>query len=469
MTKNLLNPTDEPHGRRWGCLVYSLSAVVVGVMIVATAYFVWYGNAAGELDSEIARILERGEPLWFSDLDSTNPPPPEDDATALFMAAVGKQTRLAQGFYDLLDAQPPTKPGKYEAFATELEANRPALELLAQAVKRPYFRMPVDYQTKQTFGILLQPIQDAREFSRLLKADVLQSLGSGDQDRALAALQENLGLAELLRNEPFIISHLVRYAIGAVALESLEVIIENTELTTEQFAAIDEQLDRMFRDSRAAPGIIAERCMAFTVLGYLEENKDQISDKAEEMTQWNSETQFLSRRLMKPYLLQERANLLRVMREYADVADQAGENAVTTVMELASRVSEDNTRGHRLTKQLTPFVPAFRGATLRFRQRLLNARLALRIARYRAEHGELPRTLAEILDDKLARATDAYSGLPLVYEFNSDGFLIHPSDDALAGSTNPPGQKPEDAKRFNTFKAQFKKSENSAPREPREY
>ena len=75
MRNNSLDPIDEPSGRRWGCLLYSLSAATVMVTVMLIAYFVWYGNAKGELESEIARIVERGEPLWFADLEPKRPAP----------------------------------------------------------------------------------------------------------------------------------------------------------------------------------------------------------------------------------------------------------------------------------------------------------------------------------------------------------------------------------------------------------
>ncbi len=452
-THTQTDATEQAGGKRWGCLLYSACVVAVLMTLGVVACFFWYGNAKSELESEIARIAERGEPLWFADLEPTEPPTPEDDATPLFLAASAKLKPAAQAFYDRLDAEPATPLGVYDEFSAALDANRPALKLMAEAVKRPYFRLPIDYQTKQPFNILLPEIQNSREFARLLRADVLQSLGAGDRDRAVAAVHECLGLSELFRDEPIIITQLVRYAIGSVAVESLQTAVEHTELTRDEFAALDELLEQMERNCRLRPSIIAERCGSFTSTHYFSENIG-LFDSTNDSGEAGRIARLLSSRFMQPRLMSERAYNLRIMTEFADAVDLPGQQGIEAVRELDERVKSDTYTSHTLTRLLVPALVPYRNASLRFRQRLLNARLALRINRYRAEHGKLPSTLAEILDDKLATAADVYTGQSLVYEMTADGFMLYPAAESLA-ETKPPAWKDDDAKKVNTFKAKF--------------
>ena len=73
--------------------------------------------------------------------------------------------------------------------------NREALELMREAVRRPFFRLPLDYRTKQPIAILLDPVQQAREFSRLLKAEsLLAEIKGGAEFERVASTQGASGL-----------------------------------------------------------------------------------------------------------------------------------------------------------------------------------------------------------------------------------------------------------------------------------
>ena len=103
---------DKPAGKRFGCLLYTACLAALVLLALGLAYFIWYSDARSELDGEIARILERGEPLWFADLEPKTATPPEDDATALFLLAMRKLMAPNQAFNDLITAEPDTEPGE---------------------------------------------------------------------------------------------------------------------------------------------------------------------------------------------------------------------------------------------------------------------------------------------------------------------------------------------------------------------
>jgi hypothetical protein len=451
--------SDNRAGKRYGCLLYSLSFLGILVLAVGLPYLIWHADAQSELDSEIARIKSRGEPLFFSDL-APQELDPESDGTALFLLALAKIQAAPQRFYDRVHAEPPSPPGDYPELAIGIAANQPALDLLRQATAKPHFRLPIDYQTKQPFLINLDPIQNAREFAWLLQADVIQSLGTGDMDRAVAAVQECLGLSEMLRDEPFIITQLVRYAIAFVAMQSLETVVGHGDLTPEQFVALDEQLDRMQCNTHISPSIIAERCAMFTTMSYLAENPDILNYGADDLDPGGHLSPLVDSFLTRPYVLADQAYMLRIMTEFANVVEKPGVESSKAIRILDAGLKEDVSRSHLLTRAIVCDFGPYCGAALRFRQRLLNTRLALRIARYRQEHGELPRTLADILDDKVADAVDVYTGQPLVYEMNPEGFLLYPAEESVTASVI--GFQPTaDSRKLNMFKAQFKNNSTS--------
>jgi hypothetical protein len=248
-----------------------LGGLVVFGVFLYVGLAVWYEDSKASFDSEAAKIAERGEPLWFADLEPA-PTSTDEDAAPLVLQAISLLVKPSPGFDDLVQPAAPITPGHYVPIEMTLAANRPALDLLAQAYGKSHCRFPYDYSTNQTLGIVLDHVQKCREISRLLVGDVLQSLAYGDRDRAAAAIVENLELGELLREEPFIISQLVRSAISASAIQSLQNMLARSTLTAEQFASIDEHLDRMATNFSLRRTIAAERALLLTAMQHLDEN-----------------------------------------------------------------------------------------------------------------------------------------------------------------------------------------------------
>src|SRR5262245_54764549 len=259
-------PEDKRADRvrwRFGCLSYATCFFVVIALLLGVLFRRWQVDARADLEREMARIVSAGEPLWFVDF-APSPIDPDQDATPLYLAATAKLKPLPEAFTALVIREPRTPPGEYPEFETTLELNRPALDLLAQAVRRPYFRLPLDYDTRQPISLLIEPIHQTREFARLLSADVLLSIGRGDRARAATAIEEGLLLSEMLRDEPLLITQMVRMAIAASALDSLETAVAHLDLAPDQFAAIDDLLATMQSRFTLRPSVLGERGMNLT-------------------------------------------------------------------------------------------------------------------------------------------------------------------------------------------------------------
>jgi hypothetical protein len=431
--------TEKPAERRFGCLFYAtgfLFALGVGL----TVWFrLWHASANKELRAEMDKIRARGEPLWFSDLA----PPmvdPELDATPLLLSALSKFKKPSPAFYALVSPEPPaprTRPGRYDMFESVLADNRPALELLGRAVRRPYFRLPIDYRTRQPFTILLQPIQDAREIASLLAADVLQSIGSGDNDRAVAAVLDGLGLAELLRDEPFLITQLVRVAIAGQAIKSLETVVSQVELTPDQFAALDNQLVLMERRFQLAPYVRSERAMLLTGMDSLGENPEQVDAM---IGSGKPVARILSSAGLGPLRMRDEAFMLRLMSGFAEAVDMPGPEGKAALKRLEAELQPSFQ--HIFSRLLAPTVLPAREAALNHRQRLMNARLGIRVRRFYENHGKFPESLDVVTDESVPSIPpDLFARRPLVYRVLSDGFVIYPVGDN--GIDDGGGEQPD--------------------------
>jgi len=444
--------SEAPAGKRIGCLWYAVGLIAFIGLVLSLAYSIWYGTAKRRLDAAIARVVDRGEPVWFKDLAPTGPAKRGDDGTQLFLAAISKLQPFDPAVLNLLDTETGTPPGEYPAFAATLEANREALELFRQAIGRPYFRLPLDYQTKQPMSIVLDPIQKSRDFARLLQMDVLQSLGKGDGDRAVDAVRELFALSEMLRDEPFMITQLVRVAIGSVAVKSLETLLAHHDLSPEQFTALDDQITKIASQFVMAPGVIAERAGVMTSMRYLAQGG------MPEFLDPGGAPVFavMSSGPMKPYMMNNQVFLLDAMCELVDNVDKTGPAGRDAVQAVMDRVSVGRTQ-YMFTALLMPAVMQFREAGMRFRSRLAGARLGMRVDRFHAARGQLPASLDDALDERLtAVPVDVYSGKPLVFKPQPSSFAIYPvGDDGADG-----GGDADQQERFGRFEVKYPQGES---------
>lgn len=98
-----------------------------------------------------------------------------------------------------------------EALRQLLEKSRPILGEIETAVRRPKSQFPVHYE--DNLSALLPHLANLKGLGRLFSLRALARLEAGDAAAALQDVVTTIRLAESLRNEPILISGLVRIAI----------------------------------------------------------------------------------------------------------------------------------------------------------------------------------------------------------------------------------------------------------------
>jgi len=441
MTDEAPRPNSPERKRR---VVYLVLGALFGLpaLMLLGGYAFWYRQCKAELDAEIERVLDRGEPLWFEDLD----PGPDENLYLngdLVAAALKVLPKPPRQFREFVDANPP--PGEYPQFRVALAASRAQLDRVVEAARGSNCRFRYDYRTTVPFNILLSHVQQTGRGPTLLKADVLQSLGTGDDARAVQAVIDALDVAELLRDEPFLVSQLVRASAAGKGLDGLAITLASVDLDDGQFPTIDRRLAEMEERFRLASVIQNDRAMQFTTMNHLEKNPEEFSAAnrtvfGRRVPEWRH--RWYGSFFYRPPMMRQQAFMLRTMSRLAACVDQPGpagkrkldriENDLDVQLEsqpVNAALLAEKHGGFRFTDS--------RGAGLQHRQRLIAARLGLRVSRYRAEHGRLPDSLDEVLDEHIdAMPVGLFSGKPFVYEPGPDGFSIYdvdPETEAPAG------------------------------------
>src|SRR6266550_1954971 len=100
-----------------------------------------------------------------------------------------------------------------------LKTNELIFAELRAAGQRPYSRYPIRYNLDDPWGILLPHLANVRAVCQRLQLKACAELAAGRSDDALADVQLLLSLADSVKEEPFVVSYLLRAACVHLAVQ----------------------------------------------------------------------------------------------------------------------------------------------------------------------------------------------------------------------------------------------------------
>jgi hypothetical protein len=93
-----------------------------------------------------------------------------------------------------------------------MKSSEADLTELAEASRRPYSRYPVVYDMENPWGILLPHLAKVKAVCQRLQLRASAELASGQSDKAMDDVKLSFYMIDSVKNEPFLISYLVRIA-----------------------------------------------------------------------------------------------------------------------------------------------------------------------------------------------------------------------------------------------------------------
>jgi hypothetical protein len=277
---------------------------------------------------------------------------------------------------------------------------------------RPGYRQELDYS--QGAALLMPHLGEKRHISRILSVRTRRQAAAGDTDAAWRTALTGLRFADSLRDEPVLISQLVRVAQAVIALEAIRAVAEVAPPAAEDDAELETLLASLENQEPLVRAIDGERL----ILG---EWAFMLPASSVELMGPGKESQFLSiiRWTFRPLLGWDHAAYMRVMRSYAR---HAAEPYAPGDDEFGDRLLADVPRYCILTRMT---VPAISAAKARYISMIAEARITragLAAMRYNQEHGALPPDLEAL---KLTNPDDPFTGKPLIYRTTDRGFTIY--------------------------------------------
>lgn len=339
--------------------------------------------------------------------------------------------------------------------AAWLKANEKPLELFVEASLRPRRYDPL--LTVADDGLLIEVLlpgaQESREAARALAARAMLRLGSGQVDAAWDDLLAVHRLGRLVNQGTTLIDALVGIAIDGIACRGDNVLIAHGRLTSRQALAMRDELREMpFGRTMTAKMDVAERLMYLDSVTAIArgglDQLDRIAGSGESRGAAGAILGWAGRvaidwdvplrmgnpwydRLVaagqKPAYAERKAAMNQIETELKETAAKARDvKSLAYEMLGGPRRVLSERLGQVFISLLLPAV----GAALEAEERSVMQRqlteLGFSLAAYRADHGEYPSRLADLLP-KYAEAIpgDVFSGADLIYRSNSGSFLLY--------------------------------------------
>lgn len=310
------------------------------------------------------------------------------------------------------------------------------VEELRTAATLPESRFPLEYNMGCPAAILLPHLAPLKKASRLLQLRAIAELQNGESEKALADVNLMLRLADSVRGEPFLISHLVRIAILQIALQPVYEGLAEHRWSDAQLAELDTLLARQnfladYRTAMRGEMVLLQ----IGCIQWLRRNPEEIGNLGGNFDNGKTSEpklpgKLIARAIPSGWFYQNQYRCVRMTLEYFLPVVDVKQGTVSPALVLQSEQSL-----HAETKRTNPYnilekmlMPALAGAVKKFAygQAAVNlARTAIALERYRLAHGDYPETLDALAPAFISTVPhDVIDGGPLKYRREADGNFV---------------------------------------------
>jgi len=151
------------------------------------------------------------------------------------------------------------------------------LDELKNASSRPLARFDVDYILERPFDILLPHISDIRAVSLMTGLRATARLDDGQGDAALSDWKLGMRLCDAMKNEPFLISHLVFLSMLNNSLATVQEGLARHAWSPEQLQEMERTLSGINVFASLKSALVCERAGAISTMEYLKEHSREAS------------------------------------------------------------------------------------------------------------------------------------------------------------------------------------------------
>ena len=442
---DLLEPSVNRRRLRPGVVLLVAGLLLILLFLVALA--VGWLSAKQRVRAEIERIRVAGEPVTPADLEAFYARPPADrDTTQLWLDAIeplqGPQFVAAKKDLPVIGETAEELPSAGEAwprqpavesflaeYGESLETMHCAAQLGGAA------RYPIDFA--DGYQMTLDHLQRLREGARLLLLKSEVAAQRHNAPAAADAIQAMFAAAHSLKNEPTLVSQVVRLALDDMARDQLERRLSDSHFSDDRLAAIDRQLAVCDYEAAFHRAMLAARVESFVLFDDPANLGTQAPIAASALFRPGDQAVYL--RIMQKLIAAFQTTGPALRNAMADAEQEVNELSQTPLGRLRCPIAL------LALPAVQPCAEALnRGVAYRD-----SARVAVAIERFRFRHGKPPQTLDALAPEFLPEVPlDPFDGQPLRYRVDADEYAVYSIgadliDQGGQAQDNQPGMPPD--------------------------
>jgi hypothetical protein len=423
---------------------------VAGLLLIGFVVFVLRSGADVRRLESAARA--RSEPFTLAEVAQTYAPIPDEENAAVPLLALWrsedpefweaylkfgtnslptpKRSERLRTFRDKSTAE--IRRGEFSAaeveqLTTEVASRAAHREALRGALARPQFRFPL--QLAAGAGTLMPHLARMKEEALEFRAEGWLAVQQGDADRAIRSLTNSAGLGQLLRDEPTLISQLVRISSCTLASSQAEHVLTRFQLEAHQLDDLEAAIRRFSQADGFREAMIHERASGVAMFEnppMLSAEMNRYEDSPESsdglrlaLTAWRvTGLKQLDKRVFLEAFEHQLTNAPLNSPERLWAVEAAGSNAIQQIHAFPPKIVSGI------------LFPSFSRAAQRFCQldaHRDSALTAVAIERFRRAHdGALPETLQQLVPTWLPKIpADIFDGQPLRYRRLDRGYVVY--------------------------------------------
>jgi hypothetical protein len=336
-------------------------------------------------------------------------------------------------------AEVASQPEASSAAAEVLRALRAFDDELAElheASQRPHARFNIEYDKEEPFSILLPHLGVLKTIAEIARLRAVAALAAGNADQAFDDVNLILYFIDAIKNEPFLITHLVRIAMHEVAMQTIWEGLVDHRWRPEHLTHWQARLDRQDFIADLKRAMKTERAGCNRGIEWIQRNPEvlpQITDGGPAHTPdlW---PKIAWRLVPRGWFDFERVNYNRVFDDFilAALPDDASGLDVAKIRLRAAEFEALMKHMHNPARAVfrhqvlsSLLLPAVNKAVERSAAAHVTAQMAIMamaLERHRLAHGGYPESLDALAPDFVREIPhDPLSGKPLRYERTGDG------------------------------------------------
>jgi hypothetical protein len=411
-----------------------------GLLLLLAFLFILVSLSANKGMQEAQAALEAdGRPMTLKELVPTEIPEEHNAAIELESAvqqlkdeAIGESdlfSQLRDAAMELLRDDP--DPGALDEFRRLFVSGAvaEALALIENGILKEGYRNDLDLS--QGAALKLPHITDLIGLARILAATVQLQAADGDQADAWNTALTSLRLANVLEDEPLLISQIVRTASIKMAIESIRS-LDYSAAPAGHFSEIEGLLASMYDPAPFVAAVDGERLMGEQ---YFHASGSEMAQMINSSGDLSLNIVMGAYQIIPPLRQMDRAAHSNALREFAEaMADPFSPSD----LELNQRIGNDIPSYSVISRLTVPSIGAIKDGMTNMFAEVNITRAGLAVLEYQRQHGTYPRDLASLGMENLI---DPFTSEPLYYRADDTGFTIYSVGSNLTDDTVgfPPG------------------------------